>query len=118
MTFWMDKHGLAIAARGHLVALRPSRSREFWSERNRIGWRVIYLPRGWRLAWRTEPAASHQITAAFITPECRSNRGDDGAWQEAVDRLRAEYDAVLEGWRGEDQQPTLNLVLELERSRA
>lgn len=58
-----------------------------------------------------------QVSAAFITPDCRANRGEDGAWQEAVDRLRAEYDAVLEGWRGAEQQPTLNLVLELERSR-
>lgn len=56
-----------------------------------------------------------RITSAFITPDCRANRGDAGAWREAVDRLRAEYDAVLDGWRGIEPAPTLNLVLELER---
>lgn len=57
-----------------------------------------------------------QISAAFITPECRRNRGVDGAWDEAVARLRAEYDAVLEGWKDHPQPPTLNLVLTMERA--
>lgn len=56
-----------------------------------------------------------QVTAAFITPDCRANRGDAGAWDEAVARLRAEYDAVLDGWRAYGTQPTLNLVLTMER---
>jgi hypothetical protein len=56
-----------------------------------------------------------QVSAAFITPDCRRNRGVDGAWDEAVARLRAEYDAVLEGWQGSPQQPTLNLVLTMDR---
>lgn len=56
-----------------------------------------------------------QVTAVFITPECRSNRGDMGAWDEAVKRLRTQYDEVVEGWQGRDEQPTLNLVLTMER---
>lgn len=56
-----------------------------------------------------------QVTAAFITPECRTNRGDQGAWDEAVARLKAEYDAVLDGWEKEPQQPTLNLILTMDR---
>lgn len=56
-----------------------------------------------------------QITAAFITPECRQNRSVDGAWDEAVARLRAEYVAVLESWKDQPQQPTLNLVLTMDR---
>ena len=56
---------------------------------------------------------SIQVTAAFITPECRRSRGVDGAWDEAVSRLRAEYDAVL---AGRNDEPTLNLVLTMDRT--
>lgn len=37
------------------------------------------------------------ITAkhAIITPACRANRGDDGAFEEAVKRLREEYKTIL-----------------------
>jgi hypothetical protein len=56
-----------------------------------------------------------QVTAAFITPACRANRGDEGAWDEAVARLRAEYDSILAGWKDAPEQPTLNLVLTMER---
>lgn len=37
------------------------------------------------------------ITAihAIITPVCRANRGEEGAWEEAVRRLKAEYDACI-----------------------
>lgn len=56
-----------------------------------------------------------QVTAAFITPECRLNHGNDGAWDEAVRRLRDEYDAILHGWRKAPRQPTLNLILHMER---
>jgi hypothetical protein len=55
------------------------------------------------------------ISTANITPECRVNRGDDGAWEEAVARLKEHYDLVVNGWRGNDRQPTMNLVLEMER---
>lgn len=54
MRVWADRYGLAIRVRGRLLALRPPGVREFWSERNRIGWRVLYLPRGWRLSYKTE----------------------------------------------------------------
>lgn len=55
------------------------------------------------------------VTRAFITPECRENRTADGAFEEAVDRLKTEYDAILEGWKQEDEQPTLALMLFYER---
>jgi hypothetical protein len=55
------------------------------------------------------------VTSAEITGECRANRGVDGAWEEAVARLRREYEAVVAGWRDEPEQPTLWLMLDLER---
>lgn len=55
------------------------------------------------------------ITRAFITPECRENRGVQGAWEEATRRLRAEYEAVVEGWADADEKPTLALMLFYER---
>ena len=33
------------------------------------------------------------LERAEITPDCRANRTDDGAWEEAVARLRQVYDA-------------------------
>jgi hypothetical protein len=59
-----------------------------------------------------------QITAAFITPDCRANRGQAAAWDEAVARLRVQYDDILAAWEGQPQQPTLNLVLMMERPDA
>jgi|ERR1700733_14371249 len=56
-----------------------------------------------------------QITAAFITPECRANRGDEGAWQEAVVRLGQQYFEIVQAWEGRPEQPTLNLILTMER---
>lgn len=69
------------------------------------------------MTWTPAPdeVSSFQVTAAFITPECRENRGIEGAWDEAVARLRAEYDAIVEGWKNERRQPTLNLVLTMDR---
>lgn len=58
---------------------------------------------------------ANQVTAAFITYECRLNRGNTGAWEEAVERLRAHYDLIVKGWADHAEQPTLNLVLEMER---
>lgn len=52
---------------------------------------------------------------SIITPECRTNRGDVGAFDEAVDRARREYDGIVEGWRKWNVQPTLHLLLTLER---
>jgi hypothetical protein len=59
----------------------------------------------------TGSPVSHQI----ITPECRTLRGDEGAWDEAVARAKAEYDAIITGWRESELQPTLHLVLGIER---
>jgi hypothetical protein len=36
-----------------------------------------------------------RITGSHITPECRAARTTDGAWDEAVARLRGVYDARL-----------------------
>lgn len=36
-----------------------------------------------------------RLTGAHITPTCRKNRTTDGAWDEAVDRMREVYDAQL-----------------------
>lgn len=55
------------------------------------------------------------VTQALITPTCRENRGDEGAWDEAVRRLRAEYDAVIDGWKDKDEQPSFQLVLNYDR---
>ena len=59
----------------------------------------------------TGTPASHSI----ITPECRASRGDEGAWLEAVARAKAEYDSITAGWRDSERQPTLHLVLGIER---
>mgnify|MGYP001572496531 FL=1 len=56
-------------------------------------------------------SASHNI----ITPECRSGRTDEGAWDEAVARAKVAYDAVVAGWAGAERQPTLHLALTIER---
>lgn len=73
----------------------------------------------------TEPELSaEQITAgtvgspvshSIITPQCRSLRGDQGAWDEAVARAKTQYDAIIAGWRESAVQPTLHLVLGIER---
>lgn len=55
------------------------------------------------------------VQHCIITPECRSSRGDEGAWDEAVRRLRAEYEAVVAGWKDAPAQPTLHLILSLDR---
>lgn len=55
--------------------------------------------------------ASHVI----ITPDCRQNRADDGAWVEAVRRAEEAYFSIVEGWEGRPEQPTLHLVLTIER---
>lgn len=55
--------------------------------------------------------AQHSI----ITPECRTNRSDEGAWDEAVARAKAAYDQIVAGWAGRPEQPTLHLALTIER---
>ena len=37
---------------GRYISLKSSAHREYWSERNRLGCRVFYLPFGWRLTIR------------------------------------------------------------------
>lgn len=50
---------------------------------------------------------------AIITPACQQGRGPDEAFEEAVRRLRKEYDRCREGWG--DRQPNFHLVLTVER---
>lgn len=39
---------------GYYITLKSGDHREYWSERNRLGCRVIYLPFGWRLTLRAQ----------------------------------------------------------------
>jgi hypothetical protein len=48
---------------------------------------------------------------AIITPVCRANRTNVGAFEEAVQRLRDEYAACLEA----NEQSNFHLVLTVER---
>ena len=48
-----------------------------------------------------------------ITVTCRANRGNDGAWDEAVRLLREVYDAQIERFG-----PTVALHVTISRSRA
>ena len=52
---------------------------------------------------------------AIIRPDCRKNRGDNGALDEAFRRIRAEYLACLEGWRAAGKDPVLHVKLTIER---
>ena len=59
----------------------------------------------------TGAAASHSL----ITEECRRNRTDEGAWDEAVARAKVAYDKIVAGWANAPQQPVIHLVLSVER---
>ena len=48
---------------------------------------------------------------AIITPECRQNRGNDGALVEALKRIRDEYFAIVEA---RSDQFTCHVVLTVE----
>lgn len=50
----------------------------------------------------------------IITGHCRENRGDDGAFDEAVERLRVVYDRVASGW-ATGSGLKMHLVLTVER---
>ena len=51
---------------------------------------------------------------AVITDTCRTNRGDVGAFEEAVSRLREEYGRIVRGWAiGTGVQ--IHVVLTVER---
>jgi hypothetical protein len=55
------------------------------------------------------------VSHSIITPTCRTNRGDEGAWYEAVARAYVQYVQIVDGWADAPQQPTLHLKLEMER---
>jgi hypothetical protein len=56
-----------------------------------------------------------QVTQASITPDCRLGRGAFMAWDEAVRRLREQYDAIIDGWADEPVGPTIHLTMTMER---
>ena len=57
----------------------------------------------------------NRVTAyhAVITPECRDGRGDTGAIDEALKRIRNEYLACLPGWS--DTSAKFHVELYIER---
>lgn len=44
---------VSVRAFGRVVWVKSPAWREYFSERERIGWRVLYLPRGWRISYRS-----------------------------------------------------------------
>jgi hypothetical protein len=60
-----------------------------------------------QLAGDVSTGAPSILEAQAITPDCRSSRGVDGAWDEAVSRLREIYDAQTE----HDHGVTLSLAI-------
>lgn len=51
---------------------------------------------------------------AIISDDCRTGRGEDGAFEEAVSRLRDEYKALCNGWPV-GTKSLMHVVLTLER---
>lgn len=62
-----------------------------------------------------EQRRATRVNSVTITPECRVHKGDEVAWGEAAERLLHEYRAICAGWSSKGQQPTLRLVLEMQR---
>lgn len=56
-------------------------------------------------------AAHHSI----ITENCQGIHGAMGAYDEAVARARAAYEAIVEGWADAGQQPRIHLIISVER---
>lgn len=57
------------------------------------------------------PITQHSI----ITPECRQNRTNHGAFEEAVARARSAYEQTVQNWYGMNRQPTMHLLLTVAR---
>lgn len=57
-----------------------------------------------------------QVAHAIITFECRNNRGDLGAFDEAVSRLRSQYDQLV-ALRGDEIDTHFHLILSIESER-
>ena len=56
-----------------------------------------------------------RVDSQTISPVCRIHRGDDGAWYEAVSRLKTQYDGICEEWADEPQLPSMTLTLTMIR---
>lgn len=57
-----------------------------------------------------------QVAHAVITFECRNNRGDFGAFDEAVKRLRTQYDQLV-ALRGDEIDVHFHMILSVESER-
>lgn len=57
-----------------------------------------------------------QLTRQTITPVCRDNRSQSGAWEEAVRRLREHYDTVCSK-RQDINECDFHLLLTVETPR-
>ena len=53
---------------------------------------------------------------AVVTANCRQIHGKEGAFDEAVRRMRDEYNTIVGNWteKGKGDVPTFNLILEVE----
>lgn len=56
------------------------------------------------------------LLSADITPTCRANRGADGAFEEAVRRLKQVYDTQLARFDDETYAPELVLCIKIRRN--
>lgn len=54
---------------------------------------------------------------AIITEQCRQNRGDAGAFNEAMRRLFMAYEGSLVGWRSQGKEPNIHVILSVEKVR-
>lgn len=53
INYWEPRQGLiGLWLFGHYATFKSGARREYWSERNRRGCRVFYLPFGWRMTIR------------------------------------------------------------------
>lgn len=55
LRLFASREQVALSAGDHWFGVRTAEMRELWSERNRLGWRVRYLPFGLRLFYRYDP---------------------------------------------------------------
>lgn len=53
-TIWISRRQVAVWVGHRHVGLRSGAMREYYSERNRLGWKIKYLPFGWRAFYRNE----------------------------------------------------------------
>lgn len=52
MTMWVSRYQVAIRVGRHFFGVRTRLAYELYSERLRIGWKIVYLPYGLRAFYR------------------------------------------------------------------